>query len=151
MLPNDVDTKPTSPLHLCGISLYEHCFNCTVSPRTPTITAFLHSHQTPPIVLGAQLLYFKVLLPPPSSSSSSFFPTIHFGLPSVFRKISFRLLSDMQKMLTLIHRSNKMFSNTEEQWAQIGFKHNNLTLKIKSSAYDQQCHNICNVVSMETN
>lgn len=84
-----------------------HCFIFTVTPCTPTITAFLRSHQTLPIVLGVQLLYFKVLLTPPSSSASSFvFPTIHFVLLPVFSGRTFRLLSDMQKMLTLIRCSS---------------------------------------------
>lgn len=51
----------------------------------PTITGFLSSHQTLPIVLGTQLLNFKVLSPPSASSSSSFvFPTVHFVLLPVF-------------------------------------------------------------------
>lgn len=113
MFPNDLYTKPTTPLFWVVISLCKHCFIFTVTSDTPTITALLSSHQTPPFVLGTQVHYFKVHLPtttttPPPPPSCLLLPLNSFCfavISGLFNRKTFSLLSDMLKMLTPIQCS----------------------------------------------
>lgn len=160
MFPNDLYKKPTTPLFWVVISLCKHCFLFTVTSDTPTITALLSSHQTPPFVLGTQVHYFKVHLPttttpPPPPPSCLLLPLNSFCfavISGLFNRKTFSLLSDMLKMLTPIQRSLMQLAASlfKLQMKNISFKNINCNF-YNTLEHLQVISCVPTAASMETN
>lgn len=150
-----------SPLFWVVISLCKHCFIFTVTSDTPTITALLSSHQTPPFVLGTQVHYFKVHLPttttttPPPPPSCLLLPLNSFCfavISGLFNRKTFSLLSDMLKMLTPIQCSLMQLAASffKLQMKNISFKNINCNF-YNTLEHLQMISCVPTAASMETN
>lgn len=112
-------------------------FHCSTPCRT--ITALLSSHQTLPIVLGTQLLNFKVLwLPPPSASASPSFVFPHS--PFCFAaSVQWRKKKKISGCLQTCKKRWHLFTaDTQSEAGFFVFLHTGVNVQVKRNLYNQK-------------